>query len=821
MFLKCLIAMLPMLLVALGSMAQGLSFQSTVNSIEKRTSYDVFGGQRHTFRHVLDIRFEMRLPLREDVGYVVRVTDGQRRQAYNMFYDGRGNDYFALNEEGNKVLLLIRFDRAKLRAKQWFTMGLRFDLDKKTITLDVDGQARTVSHANLPDAISPNIIFGRSDYLIDVPTFSMRELSVADGDREWLFPLRQATGERVYDSKGAKTGNVINPYWLLNDHYRWKKVFASASKTPAGYNYDERRHTLLYYNRDVAHLYDITANRAADRAFASPCPVRLWLGTGFIDAANDRLYTYEVFREGKGGDEPSVASLDLRTFAWRTESATQVNEGPMHHHAAWFDGGTGEFTIYGGFANMRYHSTFYTYSTAERRWAMRDDITGKRFPRYFLTAGYDGKRYVYMFGGMGNESGDQTVGRVFYYDLHRLDTRTGKLVKLWNADFGDGNDRLVFSKGMVINGDSFYTLGYSEYLSDSSLKLFRFSIRDGSWQMLGDSIPIHPNRIESEANLFYDRLLRRFVATVMEYGDKDASTFRAYVLSSPALSEEAFAAASVPPSRPWLWVLWLLVAVPVVVVSAAVVLVRRRRRRAVMVASAVGGRHGVERRANSVCLFGEFLATDRSGKDITYMFTDKLKVIFCLVLQHSAEGGISSRYLGNLVWGDKAPEKIKNSRSVALNHLRRVLGEMDGVTLVYESGKYCLRHADPFRCDFLRMSEIIAEGGHDPSDRAEMREMLARGKFLLGMDTPLLDGFKSEVENMLMPVLKAVLGSVVAANDAQGVLDCAKAIFNIDPADEEAYMAQMRMLKRTGQTLAAFEAQVRYRKAAGGDGRER
>ena len=427
--------------------------------------------------------------------------------------------------------------------------------------------------------------------------------------------------------------------------------------------------------------------------------------------------------------------------------------------------------------------------------------------------GYDGKRYVYMFGGMGNESGDQTVGRTYYYDLHRLDTRTNKLAKLWNANFGN-NARLVFSKNMIIESKYFYTLGYREYLSDTYLKLYRFNIKDGSWQELGDSIPVHSDRIESEANLYYDKLMHCFVATMMEYKDSKMSTFKAYTLNSPVLSETAFAEASKIPSKGWAkWMVAIATLLIIAILAARPFTKRYKQETDSVVIEDVDDDMELPRN-NSIYLFGDFLVYDRKGTDISYMFTNKLRIILCLLLQYYDEGGISSQHLGNLVWGDKAPEKIKNSRSVAINHLRRVLDEIDGIRLVYSAGKFRLECQEPFYCDYLQLDAIIKTDKHTDDGRKEFLSILKRGKFLSGSTSPLLDSFKSAMENKLLPALRANLQKAVSDNDTKAILHYTQAIFNIDPADKDAYEIQMRTLKKSGQTLASLEAEFRVKEAA-------
>lgn len=797
----------------------GLAFLNPANSIEKRTSYSVFGNADITFSRRLDLNFDMRLPYKEDVGYVVRVIDKTDGKIFNLFFDGRGNNYFELNHEGYKGLIQIHFDREKLLRKQWFKVRLLFDVERHTITMSIDGMTKSVRIGGRGRAahgeMQGRIVFGRSDYLIDVPSFAMRNLCVADADSRWIFPLKQTVGTKVLDSHGNVVGAVISPYWLINDHYHWKAVARSSSPSPAGHAYNPSRHELLYYNRDTLFRYNLMTGTEGQVVFPSPCPVNLYLGTNFVDVPRQRLYTYETFTEHRVPDSPTVASLDLNTMQWTTEATVEINEGQMHHHGAVYSPDSRELTIYGGFARMRYSSRFYTYSVGDHHWHMRDDIRGDKFPRYFLAMGSDGQRYTYIFGGMGNESGDQTVGRRFFYDLHRLDSRTGRVEKMWSQNWKRHRD-IVFSKSMVLTRDSFYVLGYSEYMSDSWLHLYRFSLRDGKHCQLGDSILIHPDRIETESSLFYDSLLHRFVAVVQEFKDSRHSTFRAYTLNAPAISEESFQSYCGSGGGK-AWGVWLLAAVALLAaisVSGWLLVCRRRKKSSSDAASVAAQTPPKElKKPNSISLFGGFVARDRNNRDISYMFTDKLRQLFCVILQHTADGGISSQQLGFELWGDKSPEKVKNSKSVSLNHLRKALGDIDGVEVVYKSGRFLLTTSAPFTCDFLQMKSLLSSGEPLYPHRDEVVRLLDCGKFLGFSDAPSLDSFKSATEESLLNPLLAMLAEASRNDDSQTVLRCVKYIFRIDPVNEDAFRFQTQTLKRLGKDIELREAVILFRDA--------
>ena len=831
-----LIATLFMFLPApLQAKVGGLAFQNPANSIEKRTSYSVFGEHEEQFSERLDISFDMRLPYREEVGYIVRVIDKTDNKIFNVFYDGRGNDYFELNREGYKGIIKIPFNRQKLMLKQWFKVHISFNMKQQTISMSIDGEQKSATlptgKNSLPRVIQANIVFGRSDYLIDVPSFAMRNLVVSDADSRWRFPLKQTSGTTVLDDQHHAVGTVNSPYWLINDHYHWTPLLSWASATPAGHNFFAPNHQLLYYNNDTLYTYNVITGATQRQPFAQPCPVKLYLGTNFIDPARHRLYTYEAFREKKTNEEPSVASLDLDTYQWNTEATVQINEGQMHHHGAFYRPDTQQYIIYGGFANMQYSSRFYSYNIADHHWHMLNEVQGERFPRYFLSMGYDGQRYAYIFGGMGNESGDQTVGRRFFYDLHRYDTRTNRVEKVWNIDW-KGHRDIVFSKSMVLTPDSFYTIGYSEFKSNSYIHLYRFSLRDGHFCQLGDSILIHPDRIETETSLYYDSLLHRFIVTVHEYKDEHHNTLRAYSINAPAITEAVFNNYECDQERtPWLpYASGLVIAV----VGAGVWLFHRRRHpRIIVTDNSKPEAEGIQ--PNTIYLFGHFTACGRNGRDISYLFTDKLRVLFCLILQHSAEGGISSQQLGYEMWGDKTPEKIKNSKSVAINHLRRALKEFEGVTLVYEAGKFKLniqstshndlRTAPTFHCDYLSLLNLLNDDSTSLYERrSAILDIVCRGKFLALIDTPVLDTFKSNTEQLLLKPLTTLMNAAVEQSDYTSALHCVKCIFYIDPTNETAFHTQTRVLKRLGKTMELQDAIIHYNetyKKMYGEGKEK
>jgi DNA-binding SARP family transcriptional activator len=543
--------------------------------------------------------------------------------------------------------------------------------------------------------------------------------------------------------------------------------------------------------------------------FQEKCPVELVLGTNFIDSKHNKLYSYEVYNDNYDG--PTVASLDLDTHQWTAENSDQLTS-PLHHHGSYLNSATGEFTLFGGFGRMRYSNDFFSYDLSKKEWSSIDGLEGDFLsPRYFSSVGYlKETNSIYIFGGMGNESGEQTVGRKYYYDLYKIDLTTKQISKLWEIPWE--RDNVVPVRGMVIlNDSSFYTLCYPEHFSESLLKLYRFSLKDGSYEILGDSIPIHSDKITTNANLYYDSGLNNLFAVVQEFEDDISSDLKVYSLSFPPLSARELATYSKKKDHSILVIVIISSSLATGIGYFIYKKGKSRKQQRVgdhpRTESATSNTIEPTTQANSIYLFGEFTVRDRNNRDITYMFSAQLKQIFCLVLQYSTtEDGIASQRLSNILWPDKPADKVKNSRGVTINHLRKVLSELDGVELIYEKGHFKIEQTNQFYCDYVRCIEIIAKNELE-TDRDELVRIVSRGKFLQLSDHPLFDAFKEEVEKKLEPVLLVELEKSFTTEAYPLALALAEAIFNIDPLNDVALTFQLKAMQKMEMN---DEARIRY-----------
>ncbi len=791
--------------------AEGLRFLGNGYPIEQRTSYDVFRERPVTFEGHFSIRFRLSLYMTSEIGNILRIKSSENGSVFNLFYDGHGeNHLFLFNEEGKNNLIHLSLEKDQYPPREWLQTDISFDLTNDLITLTIGDSTHTATHVTLPESFSPTLVFGKSDHIIDVAPFAIQNLHVGN-TQNYRFPLREYQGGAVHDSKGTVMGNVVNPYWLINDAYHWKLETTTRSAQVSGTNYHEGRKELYHFNKDSIIIYNLRTAHRETVVFKEPCPVDLRLGTNFIDPLHDRLYCYEVYSDSTY-QGPTVASLDLHSYEWRIESYDRLPT-QLHHHGSYFDPEKQQYLIFGGFGNMRYSNIFYRYDIGMQQWdACPTRNEGGITPRYFTSVGHSEKGdKLYLFGGMGNSSGDQLLGRTYYYDLYQLDLPTSQISKVWEIPWNKENRVPV--RGMVINDDaSFYTLCYPEHFTQSYLRLYRYGLKEGDFTILGDSIPIFSDKINTHANLYYDDDLHALYAVVHAFSDDIASEVHLYSLTFPPITGQELVNYTTKEGSDKTLIIFILAGIILLFVAIfRVRFLKYNRKETYFPDRGIPFKTNHKRestfRANAIYLFGDFMVRNRSNKDITYLFSKKLKEAFCLLLQFSAAGdGITSQHLSETLWPEKPANTVKNTRNVTLNRLRKILEELDGIELLYDKGVFKLVQKDPLYCDYTKCM-VILSGGHSEKELKEFSSIVSRGKFLGNENDRAYDFLKEHTEKSMEPLLIHAIEWSFEKEAYLTTVELADAAFHIDPVSDRALTYLVKALQKLKRNE---EAKIRY-----------
>jgi len=809
--MKKILAALIILLgsVSFQALSQGLKFHGLEEMISNRTSFDVFAKSPQKFRDSLEISFQMATYPAYKFGYILRIHDKLTpSHVWNLSYDARIGDsaVFRINEEGRKSIIIARIGKKDCPDYSWQEVSVKFNVIKNTVVLKIGNHAYSASCTADGNIIQPQIYFGKSEHVVDVPSFAIRKLSIGDGVKMFYFPLDESDGETVRDSNGKVRGQVSNPDWLIRESSRWNTETSIQIDSPADVFYDEGNKSVGMLTESDLKLYNLTNGTTTDKAIASACPMDILLGNNFI--RDGKVYAYELSHFKGQKNDCSIACYDLAKNEWQSIGNSMM-ASPQHHHGAFYNPITNEYTFFGGFGESMYNGDFFVLGKDwqwHKKW--EEQRSERRlFPRFFAAAGTDSENcYAYIFGGMGNESGEQIVGRRYFYDLHRVNLSTGKCDLLW--EIVPQGENFVPARNLIVDGDCFYVLCYPEYLTNSTMHLYKFKIADGTYEIMADGIDVVSDKIWSSSSLYLDRDLGEFIVTSLDVDNNLKPTVSIHTLMYPPVPEKIVTGQS---DRNIFIICITLLAILLVVTGAAYFVFkltsRNKETKNYVIAKHDPGTRifRADQRANSIFLFGQFTVFDRDENDISDTFGNQQKILLCLLLKYY-DTGLSSTRMSSILWPDKEENKAKNSRGVAINSLRKSLSTLDGISIEYEEGVYRIVTKEPFYCDLLSFNSRVKA-----SDNNGILHILCRGKFLKDIIDPAFDSFKSKIEDATSTLLSDEIAKRFKGREYRATIEIGDIIQLYDPLDEQAIhyiVHSLLAIRRRDDALVRYSAFV-------------
>ncbi|GGB30741.1 Kelch repeat-containing protein [Mucilaginibacter rubeus] len=784
------------------SRGQGLQFGSNDSLMSKRTSYQVFKDDLPTFHDHLAIGFDLSLWDNQHLGYILNLTD-DKGNSYSLSAIYNHGSFLNFNIDSRSNKLSIPLADTMLKRRKWFKVIVDLDLKGDKVGISINGKWYRAAGLGFNGKITAKITFGKNEHYSDVPNMAIKNLVVSNDDKSYTFLLSEWTGNDVFTVDGDNLGHVDNPAWLINESYFWKEKFVHTFNEVAGINFNEKNEQFFIFKSDSLMFYDAGRDAVETKPFKNKLAVPLHLGKSIVNLKENECYLYEVLRAPQ--PSPSIASFNLDSLSWDFYGKATITE-QRHHHNIFYDKYFNNFYLFGGYGSFKYYNNFFKYDKAADNWQQQSFTGDVINPRFFSAASTaDQNNDVYIFGGYGNQSGNQVVGGMHYYDLYRVNLGKHSIKKLW--EIKPDEEAFVPANNLIVSKDKqfLYVLCYPHERPKTSLRLYKFSIKDGSYQVVSGTIPVVSERIETDHNLFYNAKQDVFYCTTQEFETPSRSTIKIFALTAPPVSQEAFVAAHQPKSKSFTLYRILGGASAFVLLCGIVMFFLRRRKdndEPVTVKEERIAEQKIEtemgNKANAVYLLGEFTVYDKNKRDITYLFSPKIKQLFILILLNSREkNGVISKKISTTLWPDKDVVKTKNIRGVTINHLRNILSDIDGLELAFLNDTYSFISTEDFYCDYFVVREALKQTNVGEPSAFNYLDLVARGGLLQHIPEIWLDDFKQEYEEALMPAILPVIKKAYDAFDYKKALEIARIVLNIDPFNDIGIKFKLKALRRT------------------------
>jgi two-component SAPR family response regulator len=781
--------------------SQGLRFYSNNELIANRTSYEVFHNKAPVFQDYLSMSFDISILDPGSFGFIFHLVDEENGTYYNLTHTSSNPEtsVLKLNFSNQTNLLEISVPKSKLGSGQWNNLSVVFDAFNNNITITFLGETYSVNKSIDEFILDASVFFGKYGRYIDLPDMAIRNLTLADNHQTFRFIFNEIDGSDVHAENGNTYGRVENPYWLINDSYYWKHIGGFKASKPGAVSFDEVNQQFILVTSDSITTLNPQNGELITTKLAESPPLTFNLGMSFWDNENNEWILYEL--NNTLPNPNTVASFDLESQSWRILSNDHVNN-IRHHHVGFFDSQTKDYMIFGGYGNAEYLNEFNALQLNQNGNWQNIEFSGDNItPRFFSGLIRLNDDELILFGGAGNPTGDQSLGKIYYTDCYLINPEERVIKKLW--DIKDFEKPMVSVRDMILSPDSthFYTLYYPEYIPNTYLKLYKFSIEDGSYEVLGDSLPMNSERIETNANLYLNPVTEQIYCVTQEFAPDGSSQVMIYSISYPPVSGADFfkehnEIAVFTSTRNILLFIVLPVALGIILFLLfyrRITHARQKRKQIKKMAQQENTHEqSVEKiKKNAVYLFGEFTAYDAKGNDISHLFSPKIKQLFFLILFKSKSGGVSSYEIYDALWPDKPKDKAKNTKGVTLNLLRKILVDFDGIELHYENKNLAISSDEAFYCDYLEFLSILEkmkqETVIDDKSIKRLAGIVSNGSFMACTDYEYFDQFKQIAEDEILSILPQHIELSFKNEDFLLTISLSKIMLKIDPTHEVSF----------------------------------
>lgn len=798
----------------------GLYFNSHSVPGTERTSLSLDDNSPFAVKNDFTIEFQMWVRNEPDFGAILHLCTNENQFLHFVFAAGENNKNFpALVFNEGMFAINTNIEKGK-----WIPVSLHLDIKDNKIDLKYDGKDTTIV-VPLRGTKDITVLFGKSPYFsADVAPMNVRDIKITRDEeliRDWK--LWKHNGDICLDEIGGAIAQATYPTWLIDNHIEWRKVYSEkiAGRVDVAFN---ARDAMFYLVKpDKVDILD--KNGKVDVVpVIGGYPIMEYTDHLIYDTLTNQLFSYSLH-------EKLASVMSVNEGKWSLDER-HLDEPRYYNHARTFNAADSSFYFFGGYGFYQYRNNLYrlNVNTQQVEEVAYAPAISPRFSSAMATVGDE----LFIFGGRGNKQGKQEFNAYFYYELLAINLKTGKSRRLWKKDAA--TDILLMASSMYFepSDSSFYAVSMK-----GGGSLWKISMNDSVWTEV--SKPIHNDLVYQDCDFsFYSSPAhQKFYLVVDKILADRTHDVTIYSINTPLFNDNDIVQQVDEAGAPvWHWVLSGLLLTGV----AAYLLLRSKRRtetdtadkeKAGDKAGACGtsAKHGdvvekavaevpvvekfFDRSHAAISLLGTFNVRDKEGKDITGLFTPRLKNLLIVLVLYTEKNkqGILTKKATDILWSDKDEDSARNNRNVTLRKLRILLEKVGDVEVISDLGFLRIRWGENVFCDYhtaLSCIRQFKENGELGNDKLlnQILEVLLYGPLLSNTIVDWLDEFKDAYSSLSIDLLRNLLD--VRRNDFETVLRITDILFLHDPLNEEALLAKCSILYKQGKKGLAKSVYDRF-----------
>ena len=519
--------------------------------------------------------------------------------SYNFTYSEDNKPFINLNIKGIKNLVKIQIPENFIQYQKWIDVKLKIDYKLNQAELKFLNNTYSISslfekNSSLEEI---EILFGKNEFNEDIPAFNLKNLELKIDSSIVYFPLDEKQGTRVISSNGNFKGKIINPSWLIDDFNNWKLIKQVEFESNHTIAYDTENMQFILLGKDKRYNFDIVSrlldkitlkkpsefhSYTSGKAFIEPKTKNiLVLQTGEPNPSqnkflNKKLGIESINNTNQSKNTYSIASFNSSTSNWQGLFYKDILKNPLFHFNAYYENSSQNILIFGGYSDFKYLNRFLkydSYSNSINEILIEGDNIS---PRFKSGMGSLNDSILFLYGGEGNLSGDQSIGKIPFNDLFKIDLKNKSINLVWEKEYDSAHNSI--SKNLIFDEtqEFFYCLADSEEKGAISLK--KVSVNDGNRVSLGRSINFDSSIIANEFNLFYEKKNNKLYAYTVEFTDNklEKNIISFYSIEMEPISANSTMNEKVELSQSFMNSKWIIVGLIIILFIILIVIFNRK-----------------------------------------------------------------------------------------------------------------------------------------------------------------------------------------------------------------------------------------------------
>ncbi|MCX7875441.1 MAG: hypothetical protein N2321_04640 [Melioribacteraceae bacterium] len=803
----------------------GLLFRSNNFPFDQRTSLNLTSERKIIFENKLTINFDLSIETPRYYGYILRIfSNGFKAELIYVQFQNKDTSYLQLVINNKSINEKIPIAKKSLYRNNWFNVQLSLNKNNSEIKLSLNKNFEIREKTNLKNEEIFDLVFGILDYgvNIDVPEMKLRNIKIFSNNNLINFwPLNEFHGNRAKDIISGVNAFVKNPNWAIKNNYQFKKVgqvgpFPIKNEEPISLIvFSEKNEKFYFIVKDFMISYEIENHKIEKVYFKNPL---LHYGNMFLlDDKFDKFYAYY---DGLG----KVSIFDNKTLSWSKIDTTGEHLGHFYVHNSFINPLDNQLYMICGYGWYTFKNILQRYDFEKKEWIKvktKGDFLVPRLSASFCKMNNNGDFLI--FGGYGNESGNQIDGTKQLKDLYILsmkDTSIKKIGKITNVP-------LYFKAYQSMYYDSLknqlYILGHTKYNESEAKRtssLYRYDFKTKNFECVSDSlVSFH----DVGNPIFFSKKFNELYAFERTRNIADSFMVNIYSLNFPPISRNLYNKLAKPETSFFDSInssLLLIIISLVSIIGGSFYFINRNKRRPLFNKENYNNESDfvipIENKTskkNSIYLFGNFELYDNEGNEISLQFTPKLKQIFLLLLIKSYNGstnGISTESLSSFIWPELNSEQTKNNRNVSLSKLRSIINKLDKLEINIEKNILKLIISENVYCDYITLKQLLDKEQLSFENIQQINEIVSRGEFLQECSFDWLDGIKVNfIENCIYKIKELINKNNI---DSKYKLLLADSILKLDSANEDALSLKIKILLELGDHKTAKNNYEHFKK---------